>query len=763
MAKPIKIGKGLRASMDVAFTDARDRRHEYATVEHLLLAFLKDDDVTALLRKTGGDLKRLRELIEEHLATDLPKVPDDLSLEVTPSVGFSRVLQRAALHVQSSGREELKSTHVLVAIFAENDAHAVFFLDQAGIRRLDIVRRMSHGDPTPADDAGEFAGEREPMRDDGDDEEASQNPLDAYARNLNVRAAKGDIDPLIGRASEVERMIQILRRRKKNNPLLVGEAGVGKTAIVEGLARRISEGEVPQFLREAVVYALDIGALLAGTRYRGDFEERLKAVLDALEQLEGKAILFIDELHTVVGAGSTSGGSMDASNMIKPALASGKLRCIGATTHEEHRQHVKRDQAFARRFQVIDVDEPSRDDAVAIVRGLAPEYEKHHGIHYAPTAIEAAVDLSMRYLPDRRLPDKAIDILDETGARASLRDIAEVSAEMVREVISGMARVPPENVSEGDRDAMRDLEGRLKQVVFGQDDAVRQVSRAIRLARAGVRSVERPIGSFLFAGPTGVGKTELARQLAKVLGVGFHRFDMSEYMEAHSVSRLIGAPPGYVGFEQAGLLTEAVTKTPHAVLLLDEIEKAHPQVFNILLQVMDHGTLTDNNGRKADFRHVVLIMTSNVGADELSRRKLGFSDEIRFGDADAAFKRAFSPEFRNRLDARIDFKPLPLAIVEEVVRKLVRELERNLAEKKVTLEITDAAAAFIAKKGYDPAMGARPLGRLLRTMVGEPLSEEILYGRLEHGGHVRIDVGPAPEGGEASLSFAYPETSAFAG
>jgi ATP-dependent Clp protease ATP-binding subunit ClpA len=740
MANPLKLSKGLRASMDIAFAEAHSRRHEYATTEHLLFAILRDADTRSMLLKVGGDVRRLEALLEAHLSDEVPSVPDDATLEITPSVGFSRVVQRAAMHVQSSGRDEVQTINVLVAIFAEQDSHAAWFLEQCRIRRLDVVRLLSHGQPADRkvdpERASEFAGPEE----EGEDAEVAKNPLEAYASNLNARAEGGDIDPLIGRSREVERMVQILKRRRKNNPLLVGDAGVGKTAIVEGLARRIVEGDVPDFLRGVVVYALDIGALLAGTRYRGDFEERLKAVLGALEKEEPRPILFIDEMHTIVGAGSTSGGSMDASNMIKPALASGKLRCIGATTHEEHRQHVNRDRAFARRFQVIDVDEPSRDDCVRIVTGLKREYEKHHGVTYTDDAIEGAVDLSMRYIPDRRLPDKAIDIVDEAGARASLKGEAVVGLELVRDVVSGMARVPPENVSEGDREAMRDLETRLKEVVYGQDDAVRQVARAIRLARAGVRNVERPIGSFLFAGPTGVGKTELAKQLAKVMGVGFVRFDMSEYMEAHSVSRLIGAPPGYVGFDQAGLLTEAVTKNPHAVLLLDEIEKAHPQVFNVLLQVMDHGTLTDNNGRKADFRHVVLIMTSNVGADEMARRRVGFSDEIRFGDSDAAYKRAFSPEFRNRLDAKIDFKPLPISIVESVVHKLVRELEANLAEKHVTLELTQEAAAWIARKGYDPAMGARPLARVLRHHIGEPLSEEILYGRLEKGGRVRIGV-----------------------
>jgi ATP-dependent Clp protease ATP-binding subunit ClpA len=739
MANPLKLSKGLRASMDIAFTEAQMRRHEYATVEHLLFGIIRDIDTRATLAKVGGDVRKLQELLENHLANDVPTVDEDVELNITPSMGFSRVVQRAAMHVQSSGRDEVQTTNVLVAIFAEPDSHAAYFLEQCRIRRLDVVRQLSHGkgvnEGKGDERSSEFAG---PGDFDEDEATVAKNPLDAYCSNLNERARNQDIDPLIGRAREVERMVQILKRRRKNNPLLVGDAGVGKTAIVEGLARRIVEGDVPSFLLNTNVYALDVGALLAGTRYRGDFEERLKAVLDALDGQQPRPILFIDEMHAIVGAGSTSGGSMDASNMIKPALASGKLRCIGATTHEEHRQHVNRDRAFARRFQVIDVDEPSRDDCVQIVLGLKAEYEKHHGVTYGQDAVEAAVDLSMRYIPDRRLPDKAIDIIDEAGARASLRGVTEIGIELVREVVSGMARVPPENVSDGDRDAMRELEARLKQVVFGQDDAVRQVARAIRLARAGVRNVERPIGSFLFAGPTGVGKTELAKQLAKTLGVAFVRFDMSEYMEAHSVSRLIGAPPGYVGFDQAGLLTEAVTKNPHAVLLLDEIEKAHPQVFNVLLQVMDHGTLTDNNGRKADFRHVVLIMTSNVGAEDLARRRVGFSDDVRFGDSDAAYKRAFSPEFRNRLDAKIDFRALPLEIVQNVVHKLIRELERNLAEKHVTLAIADDAAHFLAKKGYDPAMGARPLGRLLRSEIGEPLSEEILYGRLERGGHVVI-------------------------
>jgi len=756
MANPLKLSPGLRTSMDSAFAEGHKRRHEYATVEHLLFAIIRDPESRAILMKAGGDVRRLEALLEAHLADEIPVVAEDVELDISPSIGFSRVVQRAAMHVQTSGRDEVTTLNVLVAIFAEKDSHAVYFLEQCKVKRLDVVRLLSHGQPAEHKVDGDGLPEMAGGDEDGEEDEVSKSPLEAYASNLNLRAGQGDIDPLIGREREVERMVQILKRRRKNNPLLVGDAGVGKTAIVEGLARMIVEGKTPKFLANTNVYALDIGALLAGTRYRGDFEERLKAVLDALEKEEPRPILFIDEMHTIVGAGSTSGGSMDASNMIKPALASGKMRCIGATTHEEHRQHVTRDRAFARRFQVIDVDEPSRDDCVQIVLGLKSEYEKHHEVTYTREAIEAAVDLSLRYIPDRRLPDKAIDIIDESGAKASLRGVKEVTLELVRDVVSGMARVPPENVSDGDRDAMRELESRLNAVVFGQEDAVKQVSRAIRLARAGVRNVERPIGSFVFAGPTGVGKTELAKQLAKVMGVGFVRFDMSEYMEAHSVSRLIGAPPGYVGFDQAGLLTEAVTKNPHAVLLLDEIEKAHPQVFNVLLQVMDHGTLTDNNGRKADFRHVVLIMTSNVGAEEMSRRRLGFSDEVRFGDSDAAYKRAFSPEFRNRLDAKIDFKALPIEIVESVVHKMVAELEKNLADKHVTLALTQEAAAWLAKKGYDPAMGARPLGRVLRNEIGEPLSEEILYGRLEHGGHVQITVV------EGALSFEITSLEAMA-
>ena len=752
----MKLSNDLRMCMDVALAEARSRRHELATVEHLLFAFLRDEATRIILARGGADLSLLNEKLEQHLDTQVPRSAESAPLRVQPSAGFTRVVQRAALHVQGAGRDEVGTGSVIVAIYAEPDSFAAYLLEQCGARRLDIVRYLSHGITKKRGVGGEDADgadEKRPGSEYAVDEEGGEttakNPLEAYTANLNERARQGDIDPLVGRAKEVERVIHVLARRRKNTPLLVGDAGVGKTAIVEGLAKKIVEGEVPAFLNGVTIYALDVGSLLAGTRYRGDFEERFKAVLAALQKEPGKSILFIDELHTIVGAGAVSGGSMDASNMIKPALQGGKLRCIGATTFDEQRQHVNKDRAFSRRFQVVEIGEPTRDDAVKILEGLKREYEKHHHVTYTDDAVAAAVDLSSRYIPDRRLPDKAIDILDEAGAKAFLAGVTEVGLELVREIVSGMARVPPENVSQGDRDAMRELEARLRERVFGQEDAIRAVARAIKLARAGLRSVERPIGNFLFAGPTGVGKTELAKQLAKVMGVNFIRFDMSEYMEAHSVSRLIGAPPGYVGFDQAGLLTEAVTKNPHAVLLLDEIEKAHPQVFNILLQIMDHGTLTDNNGRKSDFRHIILIMTSNVGAEELSKRKVGFADEFKHGDGDAVYKRTFSPEFRNRLDAKIDFKALPLSIVEEVVGKLVTELEGNLIAKKVRIELTPAARRFLAQKGYDPAMGARPLARVLRTHLAEPLSEEILYGQLENGGTVAIDVA------EGKLTFAF--------
>ncbi len=748
----MKLSNELRTCMDGALAEARARRNELATVEHLLFAMAQDEPTRLILARSGVDLDKLQAKLDQHLDNEVPKLPEGVTLRVHPSAGFSRVVQRAVLHVQGAGKEEVGTGNVLVAMYAEPDSFAAYLLEQCGARRLDVVRYLSHGVPKKRDEGDDEL--RAGGGGEGEDDESglAKDPLAAYTSNLNERAKSGDIDPLIGRHKEVDRVIHVLRRRRKNNPLLVGEAGVGKTAIVEGLARKIVEGKVPPFLKDVTVHALDMGALVAGTRYRGDFEERVKAVLAALGKEPEKHILFIDELHTIVGAGATSGGSLDASNMIKPALQNGKLRCIGATTHDEHRKHVQRDPAFARRFQTVEVAEPSRDDAVAILEGLKSEFEKFHGVTFEPKAIEAAVDLSSRYIQDRRLPDKAIDVIDEAGAKQALKGEAKVEVPVVKDVVTSMARVPPENVDRDDRTALKELDGKLKEKVFHQDQAIAAVTRAIRLARAGLRPVERPIGSFLFMGPTGVGKTELAKQLARTMGVAFLRFDMSEYSEAYSVSRLIGSAPGYVGYESGGVLTEAVNRNPHAVLLLDEIEKAHPQVFNVLLQVMDHGALTDNHGRKVDFRHVILIMTSNVGAEEMARRKTGFATGVVFGDGQEAMKRLFPPEFRNRMDAVVRFSPLPTEAMGPIVDKLVRELEANLVQKKVKIRLTEAARDYLGKKGYDPAMGARPMARLIRTELSERLAEEILYGALEQGGVAVVDA-PAEAGGPLRFAF----------
>ncbi len=744
----MKLSNELKVCMDMALAEARARRNELATVEHLLYAFTHDETTRVILDKSGADLDRLREKLDHHLSTQVPALPDNAALRVHPSAGFTRVVQRAALHVQGAGKDEVQTGNVLVAIYAEPDSFAAYILEQCGVRRLDIVRFLSHGTAKRKGEPGGLGGDGvegaeagRPGSEYSGEEEASgeKDPLELYTTNLNKRAREGDIDPLIGRHKEVTRVVHVLRRRRKNNPLLVGEAGVGKTAIVEGLAKKIEAGEVPPFLKGVTVYSLDMGALIAGTRYRGDFEERFKAVINKLMENPERNILFIDELHTVVGAGSTSGGSLDASNMIKPALQSGKLRCIGATTHDEHRKHIGRDPAFARRFQVVEVLEPTRDDAVAILHGLKPEFEKFHGVSYDDPAIEAAVDLSTRYIQDKRLPDKAIDIIDEAGAKQALAEIGTVKVEEIRDIVTGMARVPKESIDRDDRSALKELDKRLKAKVFFQDNAVDTVARAIRLARAGLRPIERPIGSFLFMGPTGVGKTELAKQLANTLGVTFQRFDMSEYAEEYSVSRLIGSAPGYVGYDQGGVLTEAISRNPHSVLLLDEIEKAHPRIFNLLLQVMDHGALTDNHGRKVDFRHVILIMTSNVGAADMAKKKPGFGDGVSFGDGDSEMKRLFPPEFRNRMDAVVRFAPLPFEAMGPIVDKLVVELEGNLAQKKVRIRLTDASRDFFSKKGYEPAMGARPMARVLRQELSERLAEEILYGALENGGVAVVD------------------------
>ena len=740
----MKVSPEVEIACTLALHEAARRNHELMTVEHLLYALLHGDATAKVVRKSGGDVEALKKALQKILDDDLPRLPEDAALTPTPSRGFQRVLQRAAIHVESSGKEELKGQNLLVAIFAEVDSPAVQVLTEHGVTRYDVVSYISHGVAKDGDDepgvstpgvAPESEAEAE-----GEADARGANALEKFAINLNERARAGDIEPLVGRERELRRAIQVLARRKKNNPMFVGDAGVGKTAIVEGLAAKVVAGEVPKPLQGAEIFALDMGALVAGTKFRGDFENRVKAVLKQLGERPG-AILFVDEIHTVIGAGSASGGTLDAANLLKPALSSGKLRCIGATTFEEYRSHLERDRALARRFQKIEVLEPSIEETLLILKGLRPRYEEFHVVSYSDEALEAAVKLAQRYLHDRKLPDKAIDLLDESGADAKLEDGegAKVGVERIEAVVARMAQIPPRQVSSSDKTALKNLEDDLRRSVFGQDRALRELATAIKLARAGLRPAEKPIGSYLFTGPTGVGKTEAARQLAKTMGVELLRFDMSEYQERHTVSRLIGAPPGYVGFDRGGLLTEAIAKTPHAVLLLDEVEKAHPDVFNVLLQVMDHGTLTDNNGKKTDFRHVVLIMTSNVGAADLARRRVGFGERTSAGQDDVAFKNTFSPEFRNRLDARIAFDPLSPEVMGLVVDKFVKELAAQLAERSVTLELSPAARDYLADKGYDKDMGARPLARLIQDEVKRPLGDELLFGKLEHGGHVVVD------------------------
>lgn len=733
------LSKELEFTLNRAFSEARDKRHEFMTVEHLLLALLDNPAAAEVLRACGADLNQLKRELEKFLEETTPLLaPTDLR-ETQPTLGFQRVLQRAVLHVQSSGNKEVTGANVLVAIFSEQESQAVYFLNKQDIARLDVVNYISHGiSKVQGDDGDEGLSE---ATDDEASESAAKRPLESFATNLNILARQGKIDPLIGRRNEIERTAQILCRRRKNNPILVGEAGVGKTAIAEGLAKMIVDGEVPDVLKDAAIYSLDLGALVAGTKYRGDFEKRLKGVLAQLKKTPG-AVLFIDEIHTIIGAGSASGGVMDASNLIKPMLASGELKCIGSTTYQEYRGIFEKDRALARRFQKIDVVEPTVEETVQILKGLKSRFEEHHHIKYSSRALRAAAELSDRYINDRHLPDKAIDVIDEAGANMQLQPPSKrkktISVADIETIIAKIARIPPKTVSASDKESLRTLERDLKLVVFGQDQAIDALASAIKMARSGLAHEEKPIGSFLFAGPTGVGKTEVTRQLAKVMGIELIRFDMSEYMERHTVSRLIGAPPGYVGFDQGGLLTDSVIKHPHSVLLLDEIEKAHPDVFNLLLQVMDHGTLTDNNGRRADFRSVVVVMTTNAGAEQISRRSIGFASQDNSSDGMEIIRRTFTPEFRNRLDAIIQFKPLDETTIGHVVDKFLIELEAQLDEKKVTLEVDTGVRAWLAEHGYDPKMGARPMARVIMEHIKKPLAEELLFGRLANGGRVRV-------------------------
>jgi ATP-dependent Clp protease ATP-binding subunit ClpA len=731
------LSSELEFCLNEAFQRARSERHEYMTVEHLLLALLDIPKVAEILTSSGADLAKLRKDLDEFIDESTPRLGAEMDQEVQPTLGFQRVLQRSVFHVQSSGKKEVMGDNVLVAIFGEKQSHAVYLLGLQDIARLDVVNFISHG----LSKAGESASdsEREGVTTDNDETQAS--PLESFASNLNQRAADGKIDPLIGRESEVERTIQILCRRRKNNPLYVGEAGVGKTALAEGLAKKIVEDQVPAVLKDCTIYALDMGALLAGTKYRGDFEKRFKGVMAEIQKTPG-AILFIDEIHTIIGAGAASGGVLDASNLIKPMLGNGEMRCIGSTTYREYRGIFEKDHALARRFQKIDIDEPSLADTVAILMGLRSRFEEFHNVKYTDEALQSAAELAERYLTERRLPDKAIDVIDEAGASARLSRTDDkestVNVEDIERIVANMARIPPRSVSSSDRDLLRNLDRDLKLVIFGQDKAINVLSSAIKMARSGLREPEKPVGAYLFAGPTGVGKTEVTRQLSHSLGIELIRFDMSEYMERHTVSRLIGAPPGYVGFDQGGLLTEAVSKNPHAVLLLDEIEKAHPEVFNLLLQVMDHGTLTDNNGRKADFRNVILIMTTNAGATEMNRATIGFTQQDHASDGMAAIKKMFTPEFRNRLDAVIQFDALDRGSILRVVDKLVLELEAQLENHDVTLVLEPEAREWIAERGHDPAMGARPMARVIQENIKRPLAEFLLFGDLADGGDVRI-------------------------
>ncbi|WP_194712278.1 ATP-dependent Clp protease ATP-binding subunit ClpA [Noviherbaspirillum soli] len=737
------IAQELEVSLHMAFVEARQARHEFITVEHLLLALLDNPSAAEVMRACAVNIEDLRKTLTNFINDNTPTVPGSSEVDTQPTLGFQRVIQRAIMHVQSAsnGKKEVTGANVLVAIFGEKDSHAVYYLHQQGVTRLDVVNFISHG--VRKDSQAESQKAPEGSEEAQTEAQQKESPLDQFTQNLNKLAAEGKIDPLIGRESEVERVIQTLCRRRKNNPLLVGEAGVGKTAIAEGLAWRVVQGEVPEILQNAVVYSLDMGALLAGTKYRGDFEQRLKSVLKQLKD-NPNGILFVDEIHTIIGAGSASGGTLDASNLLKPALSSGQLKCIGATTYTEFRGVFEKDHALSRRFQKIDVNEPTVEQTIQILRGLKSRFEEHHGVKYSASALTSAAELAARFINDRHLPDKAIDVIDEAGAAQRIlpksKQKKTIGKSDIEDIISKIARIPPQSVNQDDRTKLQTIDRDLKNVVFGQDPAIEALASAIKMARAGLGKTDKPIGSFLFSGPTGVGKTEVAKQLAFILGIELIRFDMSEYMERHAVSRLIGAPPGYVGFDQGGLLTEAITKKPHAVLLLDEIEKAHPDIFNILLQVMDHGTLTDNNGRKADFRNVIIIMTTNAGAESLQKRTIGFTEKKEAGDEMADIKRMFTPEFRNRLDSIISFRALDEEIILRVVDKFLMQLEEQLHEKKVEAVFSDSLRKFLGRKGFDPLMGARPMSRLIQDMIRKALADELLFGRLVEGGRVTVDL-----------------------
>ncbi len=758
------IAQELEVSLHMAFVEARQQRHEFITVEHLLMALLDNPSAAEVLRACAANIDDLRKSLATFIKENTPTVSGSEEVDTQPTLGFQRVIQRAIMHVQStgSGKKEVTGANVLVAIFGEKDSHAVYYLHQQGVTRLDVVNFIAHGikksdppEPAKSNESNGPEGEKE----DGAAGDGKSSPLDQFTQNLNQLARDGKIDPLIGREHEVERVIQVLCRRRKNNPLLVGEAGVGKTAIAEGLAWRITQGDVPEVLADAIVYSLDMGALLAGTKYRGDFEQRLKGVLKQLKD-QPRSILFIDEIHTLIGAGAASGGTLDASNLLKPALSNGAMKCIGATTFTEYRGIFEKDAALSRRFQKVDVVEPTVEQTIEILKGLKSRFEDHHSVKYALGALQAAAELSAKFINDRHLPDKAIDVIDEAGAAQRIlpknKQKKTITRAEVEEIVAKIARIPPASVSNDDRGKLRSLDRDLKSVVFGQDPAIDALASAIKMARSGLGKPDKPIGSFLFSGPTGVGKTEVAKQLAFVLGIELIRFDMSEYMERHAVSRLIGAPPGYVGFDQGGLLTEAISKKPHAVLLMDEIEKAHPDVFNVLLQVMDHGTLTDNNGRKADFRSVIIVMTTNAGAETLNRSSIGFTNSREAGDEMADIKRLFTPEFRNRLDAIVSFRPLDQDIILRVVENFLLQRESPLAEKKVDVTFTDALLKQLAKKGFDPLMGARPMQRLIQDTIRRALADELLFGRLVDGGRLTVDV---DEAGETQLDIQPPKKS----